>query len=127
MAKSIRYVRDYEIDVIEYEILSTNTLVYAHEDRDDDASPIMKGAHESRIVNKARFLRSFRIGGYPTNVSTGASTRYATSLNESSSRDFFLLFLSLSLFLAFPRGEKTRGKREERGSRPQQVIINRFV
>ena len=97
MAKSIRYVRDYEIDVIEYEILSTNTLVYAHEDRDDDASPIMKGAHESRIVNKARFLRSFRIGGYPTNVSTEASTRYATSLNKSLSRDFFLLFLSLSL------------------------------
>lgn len=124
MAKSIRYVRDYEIDVIEYEILSTNILIYAHEDRDDDASPIMKGAHESRIVNKARFLRSFRIGGYPTNVSTGASIR------DEFKRELvprFFSSLSLSFFLAFPRGEKTRGKREERGSRPQQVIINRFV
>lgn len=109
MAKSIRYVRDYEIDVIEYEILSTNTLVYAHEDRDDDASPIMKGAHESRIVNKARFLRSFRIGGYPTNVSTGASIRDEFK-RELVPRFFSSLSLSFSLPCFPPRRENARRK-----------------
>ena len=108
MAKSIRYVRDYEIDVIEYEILSTNTLIYAHEDRDDDASPIMKGAHESRLVNKARFLSNRRI----------SNERFHGSLDsirdefkrELVPRFFSSLSLSFSLPCFPPRRENARRK-----------------